>query len=179
MKSKEVKINTILGKGTDFQGDFTAEGSVRIDGNVNGNVKLTGTLIVGAAGIITGDVDTEVAVIGGEVLGNITAGQKVELTSTAKVLGDISTKVIVVDENAIFQGKCDMNQEMPDRRKHRAAASKAVRAGRKSAKAAIQEALKEVAEEEKREDSLSTLQDKFPEVSSSAAVTAASVSDEN
>ena len=83
--------------------------------------------------------------------GNITAPEKAELTASAKVLGDIATKVIVIDEHAVFQGKIDMNQTVPDR-KGKARTAKAVRAGRKSAKAAIAEALKEVEEEEKREN---------------------------
>lgn len=144
-------INTILGKGSDFQGDFTAEGSARIDGNVNGSVKVTGSLIVGSTGIIHGDVEAGSAIIGGEVLGNIAAADKAELTATAKVIGDVATKVIVIDEHAVFQGRCDMNQEGIERKKPAMVRAKAARAGRKSAKAALEEALKEVEEEEKRE----------------------------
>ena len=95
------------------------------------------------------------SMIGGEVTGNITAPEKAELTASAKVLGDIATKVIVIDEHAIFQGKIDMNQTVPDK-KGKAKAAKATRAGRKSAKAAIAEALKEVEEEEKRENQENT-----------------------
>ena len=100
---------------------------------------------------VTGDVQAASVLIGGEVTGNITAPEKAELTASAKVLGDIATKVIVIDEHAVFQGKIDMNQTVPDR-KGKARTAKAVRAGRKSAKAAIAEALKEVEEEEKREN---------------------------
>ena len=76
---------------------------------------------------------------------------KAELTASAQVLGDIVTTVIVIDEHAVFQGKIDMNQTVPDK-KGKIKAAKTVKAGRKSAKAAIAEALKEVAEEEKREN---------------------------
>jgi len=140
-----VKINTILGKESDFQGDFTATGSARLDGSVNGNVNVTGMLIVGAGGNISGGVEAYSAVIGGAVLGDVKVENKLELTSTARILGDIETKVIVIDEGAIFQGKCNMNQEVPESKPRNL--NKAVRSGRKSAKAAIQEALKEVEEE--------------------------------
>lgn len=149
-KNTEVKISTLIGKGCELAGDFTAKGSVRIDGKVDGNVTVTGSLLVGAGGCINGNVSAVAVLIGGEVVGNVEAPEKAELTATAKVLGDISTKVIVIDENAIFQGKVDMNQAVPDR-KSKSAASKAVRAGRKTAKAAIAEALKEVEELESRE----------------------------
>ena len=132
-KNADTKMSTLIGAGAELTGDFTLDGSARIDGKIGGNVTVTGNLI------------------GGEVTGNITAPEKAELTASAKVLGDIATKVIVIDEHAVFQGKIDMNQTVPDR-KGKARTAKAVRAGRKSAKAAIAEALKEVEEEEKREN---------------------------
>lgn len=146
---KEVQISTLIGKGSVLQGDFTVEGSARIDGKVNGNVSVTGTLTVGAAGAIMGDVTALAVIIGGEVQGDVNAPDKAELTETAKVIGNITTSVIVIDENAVFQGKCDMNQQEPDR-KAKARTAKAVKAGKKSAKAALQEALKEVEEEANR-----------------------------
>lgn len=149
-KEKQEAISTIIGIGSEIQGDFAVKGSARIDGKVNGNVTVTGALIVGAAGSILGNLTAESVVIGGEVQGNIEAPEKAELTATARVLGDITTKVIVIDENAVFQGKCDMNQAEPDR-KAKARTARAVKAGRKSAKAAIEEALKEVQEEAARE----------------------------
>jgi len=150
-REKQVQINTLIGKDAELLGDFTAAGSVRIDGKVTGNVTISGTLIIGAGGSIDGSVSAEAVVVGGEVTGDIIAPKKAELTSTAKVLGDITTGVIVIDENAVFQGRCDMNQEIPDK-KLRARNAKAIRNGRKTAKAAIAEALKEVAEEAGKEE---------------------------
>lgn len=147
----DVRINTILGKESEFVGDFVTKGSARIDGSVNGNVKVSGMLIVGVAGFINGSVEAHSTIIGGEVLGNVAVEEKTELTGTARVLGDVITKVIVIDENAVFQGKCNMNQDVPDAKRRKSVVVKAARAGRKSAKAAIQEALKEVEEEERME----------------------------
>ena len=148
-KNKDIKITTLLGKGTDVQGDFSAKGSARIDGKVVGNVTVTGSLVVGAGASIAGNVDAKAVLIGGEVYGNVNAPEKAELTATAKVLGDITTSVIVIDEHAVFQGKCDMNQDAGTK-KSKSGVAKAARAGRKSAKAALAEALKEVQEEEQR-----------------------------
>lgn len=143
---ESVKISSIIGEGTVIEGDYSAKGAVRMDGCINGNVQVTGVLIMGAAGKITGDVTAAGAVIGGELIGNLDAENKVELTGSAKVIGDIRTNAIVIDENAVFQGRCDMNQEVPAGSGRRNA--KAVREGRKSAKEAIQEALKEAEAEE-------------------------------
>lgn len=149
-KDTEIRITTMIGDGVELDGDFSAPGSVRIDGKVNGNVFVAGTLIVGSTGVITGDVTADTVVMGGEIVGNVEAAKRAELTGTAKLLGDITTSVIVIDENAVFQGKCNMNQTVPDR-KVKARNAKAVKESRKSAKAALAEALREVQEAENRE----------------------------
>jgi cytoskeletal protein CcmA (bactofilin family) len=112
---------------------------------------VTGELIVGAEGKIFGDVSAQSVIIGGEVEGNVTAPERVELTSSARLFGDINTTTIVIDEKAVFQGGCNMNQEASSKRPR--LARKVVKEGRKSAKAAIAEALKEVEAENKRESS--------------------------
>jgi cytoskeletal protein CcmA (bactofilin family) len=149
-KEDVVQITTLIGSGSNLTGDFSSPGSARIDGKVDGNVEVAGTLIVGAEGAITGNVKAETVIIGGEVLGNVDVPQKVELTATARVLGDIATMVLVIDEHAVFQGKCNMNQPEPDK-KARAQRAKVIKEGRKSAKAALAEALKEVQEAENQE----------------------------
>lgn len=155
MKGKDtaVKISTLLGNKTELEGDFSAAGSTRIDGTINGNVTIQGTVIIGAEGKVNGNVTADGAVIGGEVLGDVTVTEKLEILATAKILGDITTKILVIDEHAVFQGNCNMNQEIPNvkRTLGRNAAKAAVKAGRKSAKTALEEALKEVKEEKQNE----------------------------
>lgn len=139
-KKSEITITTIIGKDAECNGDFSSGGSVRIDGTVNGNINVAETVILGATGVVNGDIEAKVAVIGGEIIGSINAPEKTELTSTARVLGDIMTKTIIIDENAIFQGSCNMNQDASSKRPK--VAPKAVKEGKKSAKAAIDEALR-------------------------------------
>ncbi len=147
-KNKELIITTLIGKGAECNGDFSAKGSARIDGCVNGNVAVTGTLIVGVTGSINGDITAQAAIIGGEVIGNVTASERTELTQTARLIGDINTEIIVIDEKAVFQGGCNMNRETAGKRPKPAA--KVLRAGKRSAKEAIAEALKEVEEESRQ-----------------------------
>lgn len=148
-KNSEVRITTLLGADAEVKGDFNAAGSVRIDGTINGNVTISGTLIVGAGGSINGNISAYSVMVGGEVTGDIMTKEKTELASTARVFGNISTNVIVIDENAIFQGRCDMRQENSTGAK--TANARAVRAGKRSARDAIEEALREVKEGELRE----------------------------
>lgn len=143
MKKSVAKIGTIIGKGNVINGDFLAKNSVRLDGQIEGNVVVEGLLVIGSAGKITGNVEAAAAIVGGEVTGDIIAPDKIEITETARVIGNLRTNVIVVDEKAIFQGQLDMYQEeMPAKPKRRPMReSKAVK---KTAKDALKEALREV-----------------------------------
>ena len=148
-KSKKVQITTLLGRGTELKGNLNVEGSARIDGRVDGDVTVSGHLIIGTGAVVMGDVKAQSVLIGGEVRGNILSPEKAEIASTAKVLGNIVTGEIVIDEHATFQGKCDMNQTVPYE-KEQENIEKSIRVGKKSAKAAIAEALKEMKQEEAR-----------------------------
>ncbi len=145
-KEETTVIKTILGKGCMVGGEFSCETAARIDGTIEGNVKIAGQLIVGATGIIRGDVEAASIVIGGEIIGNVVAPERAELISTAKLIGDLKTGAIVIDENAIFQGKCDMNQEEAESSVKAKKRKTTGKTAKRSAKAALAEALAEVKE---------------------------------
>ena len=103
------QVGTIIGPGAVIDGPLTTKDSTRIDGTVKGNVTISGALIVGGEGKITGTVSCMNAYVAGEINGNITAPQgKIEISDTGKVIGDITCKGIIIDENAVFHGKCEM-----------------------------------------------------------------------
>lgn len=145
-KEETSEIKTILGKGCMVGGDFTCETAARIDGMVEGHVKVSGQLIVGATGVIHGDVEATSVVIGGEIIGNVIAPERAELITTAKLIGDLKTGAVVIDENAIFQGRCDMNQEEADSATKAKKRKGTAKTAKRSAKAALAEALAEVKE---------------------------------
>lgn len=147
MKHTDKKMTTMIGKNSVVGGNLTVEGAARVDGIVEGSAKVTGILIIGSCGKIQGDVEAHSVVIGGEVNGDVTVQEKTELTSTARVIGDIHTSVIVIDEKATFQGKCDMNIATGKSKKRTVKERKV----KKSAKDALKEALKEVSEENETE----------------------------
>ena len=122
------QVGTIIGPGAVLDGPLTTKDSTRIDGTVKGNVTISGALIVGQEGKITGTISAMNAYIAGEVTGNITAPQgKVEISDTGKVIGDITCKGIIIDENAVFSGQCDMTgveRNSAEVAKERAAADK-------------------------------------------------------
>ena len=122
------QVGTIIGPGAVLDGPLTTKDSTRIDGTVKGNVTISGALIVGQEGKITGTVSAMNAYIAGEVTGNISAPQgKVEISDTGKVIGNVTCKGIIIDENAVFSGQCDMTgveRNSAEVAKERAAADK-------------------------------------------------------
>jgi cytoskeletal protein CcmA (bactofilin family) len=111
---KPGELSTILGRGALIQGDLRVEHSLRVDGKVNGDVTSTDTLIVGAEGEITGQVSAKNLILGGKVFGSLVAPGRTVLESKSEFQGDIKTSKLVIDEGAIFDGKCSMTNGSKD-----------------------------------------------------------------
>ncbi len=101
-------MNTIIGKDSIIEGTVEIQGGLRVDGIVRGRISATESLAVGDSGRIEADLVVKVAVIGGKVMGNIFAQDKIELQSESVVEGDITTRNLIVEEGAIFHGRCNM-----------------------------------------------------------------------
>jgi cytoskeletal protein CcmA (bactofilin family) len=110
---QEGRINSILGKGCKFKGTIEVEGTLRIDSEFEGVVNCPETLVVGKTGVVKAEINVKNAVIGGKVVGNINATNKIELQSGSHIEGDINTHRLVIDEGVFFEGSCKMGSEMP------------------------------------------------------------------
>jgi cytoskeletal protein CcmA (bactofilin family) len=99
---------TLLGKGVDFKGVVSFDGTVRIDGHVDGEIYITGTLIVGEHAVIEGIVSAGVLMNSGKINGTITAIEKIHILKPGVLVGDIRTPVIAIEEGSRFHGMCDM-----------------------------------------------------------------------
>ncbi len=149
MKNQKLNITTLIGKGAVMEGDFAAPGCVRIDGRINGNVNVEGTVVVGTCGEIKGNVKCAGLIVGGDIEGNIIAPERAELASTARVIGDIHTGNIIIDENAIFQGKCVMSEEgVPARSKDNFSRKMKEKKDQKQAESEVKDALENAKENE-------------------------------
>jgi cytoskeletal protein CcmA (bactofilin family) len=103
--------NTIQ-SGTSISGEVVSEGSIRIDGKLDGSLRTKGKLVIGSSGIITGDVICENANIEGKINGKIEVSEMLILKQSAFIEGDINTKKLVVEEGAIFNGKISMGKNL-------------------------------------------------------------------
>ncbi len=103
-------IRTLIGEGCVFEGNITLSDSTRIDGNVKGNIKSSGVLVLGEKGLVEGDITAEEVVVYGSIVGNVKS-KRIEVKRGATVDGDISTEILVIEEGAVYNGKCSMNSE--------------------------------------------------------------------
>ncbi|MEA3408902.1 MAG: polymer-forming cytoskeletal protein [Candidatus Eisenbacteria bacterium] len=101
-------MNTIIGEGTILKGDVKVEGSIQVDGEFEGTIDATDTLVVGESGKVDGDVTVANAAIGGRMYGNVFASGKIELQRGSQLLGDIKTRGLVIEDGVVFQGNCQM-----------------------------------------------------------------------
>jgi len=106
-ESKE-EIIAFLGKGTEFEGKLTFEGTVRIDGKFSGEIFTKGVLIFGESSQIEAEVEANKVVISGEIRGNVNAATRVEIHTPGKVYGNIKSPVLVIDDGVVFEGNCQM-----------------------------------------------------------------------
>jgi cytoskeletal protein CcmA (bactofilin family) len=107
----EGNLNSILGPGCKVKGTIDLKGTLRVDGDFDGEVKCPETLIIGKSGVVKANVTVKNAVIGGKLVGNIKATNKIELQTGSHVEGDISTSRLVIDEGVFFEGACRMGSE--------------------------------------------------------------------
>ncbi len=111
---QEGRLNSILGKGCKFKGTIEVEGTLRIDSEFEGVVNCPDTLVVGKTGIVKAEINVKNAIIGGKVVGNINATNKIELQSGSHIEGDIQTHRLVIDEGVFFEGSCKMGGRAED-----------------------------------------------------------------
>lgn len=103
-------VNTLVGRGSHFEGKMTFDGTVRIDGSFRGEIVSDDTLIVGETAQMEATLDVGRVIIYGAVYGNVTARDAVELHHPGRLVGNIISPRLIVDEGATFDGHCRMSE---------------------------------------------------------------------
>ena len=107
------EITTLLGRGSEFEGKLTFEGTVRIDGKLSGEIFSEDVLVVGEGAMVNAEIDVGVIIVEGNVTGNIRAKRAVELHAPARVKGNIETPSLYIDKGVIFEGFSKMENIHP------------------------------------------------------------------
>jgi len=104
----EAKVNALLGKGSEFEGKLSFEGTVRIDGVMKGEIRSKDKLVIGQGARVEAEIEVGSAEISGEIEGNVTASSRLELKTPARIKGNITTPVLIIEEGVTFDGNCSM-----------------------------------------------------------------------
>jgi cytoskeletal protein CcmA (bactofilin family) len=102
---------TYLDKGCKISGKLFFEGPVKIDGQVDGQIDANDSVFIGDSAVVTAQIKAASVAVAGKVSGDIIATKRVEIRPSAKVLGNLTTTVLVVHEGAVFEGHCVMQAE--------------------------------------------------------------------
>ncbi len=102
---------TILGPDAVFKGELSFEKGMRIQGRVEGKINTPGRLHIAKEAKVAADVDAGAIIVEGEVKGNLTASERIELKSSARYEGDLACSKLTVDEGATFSGHVHVGPE--------------------------------------------------------------------
>lgn len=106
------KIETIIGPNAHFRGDIQSDGGVRVDGILEGNIDITGNLVIGEGAKLIGDeIKANNISISGAVKGNI-SGNRVEILETGRVWGDLTINSLLLNEGAYLRGQTTMHGDI-------------------------------------------------------------------
>ena len=102
-------IETVIGKNTKIQGEVSGTGNLRIDGEIEGELKLSGSVIVGETGMVTGNVSARSLDVSGTVHGNAQTEEGLTIHTTGQLIGDVKVNAFQIEDGGIFKGRSEMN----------------------------------------------------------------------
>jgi cytoskeletal protein CcmA (bactofilin family) len=103
------EASAYLDKDAKISGKLQFQGSVRIDGEVDGEISANDTVVIGEASAVTAQLRAPYIVIIGKITGEVIAAKRLEIHPGAKVFGNLTTPVLVVHDGALLEGHCTMN----------------------------------------------------------------------
>lgn len=109
-------LNGFLDEGSHLDGELRFEDTFRVDGRLSGKVVSEGDLVVGDRGQVSGEIAVGRLFVSGEVRGMVHAARRIEVSVGGRLLADVSTPALVLEEGAIFEGQCSMSRREGERR---------------------------------------------------------------
>ena len=99
---------TLISSGTTIKGDISSNSDLRIDGSINGNIHSSAKIVIGANGVVEGDIFGTQADIVGKVSGNIRTKELLQLRGDSVVIGNLYAGKLQIEPTATFNGQCHM-----------------------------------------------------------------------
>ena len=111
--SETSESTSVLGRGARVRGRVSGDGDLRVEGQIEGGVTLSGELAIDETGSITGDIDAASVTIAGVLLGNVVAHGAVMIRAGARVEGNMGGAEVSLDEGASFVGRIEAEFDLP------------------------------------------------------------------
>ena len=108
MKKEDGQIKAYMGQDTVFNGSLNFDGTVRIDGNFEGQVFTDDTLIIGESGHLIAEISAGTIICMGRVEGTLMASKKVEIHANSRVIGNIKSPALYIELGGVLDGTCEM-----------------------------------------------------------------------
>ena len=102
---------THIAPGSRIQGQLSGPTELLVEGEIEGEIRVDATVMIGTEGVVQGPVTAHVVRIGGRVFGNVTASERIEVAPSGSVEGDVAAPRIVIAEGAFFKGRVEMMTE--------------------------------------------------------------------
>lgn len=104
------RVTSVLGSGISWKGSISGSGGVRVEGTFEGEISLRGMLVIGETGRVTCElVKANIVIVAGGLQGSVTA-EKVEIRSTGRIWGDVTTAAFATEEGAFLRGQIRMEE---------------------------------------------------------------------
>ncbi len=100
-----------LDSGSKISGKLYFDAPARVDGHVEGEISAKESLTIGESAVVTAQIRAASVIVAGKVSGDITATHRIEIRPSAKVLGNLTSPTLVIQEGAFFEGTCAMELE--------------------------------------------------------------------
>ena len=102
-------IETIIGRGTIIKGNLEGSGNIRIDGDIDGDVSVTGNMVIGESGNVQGNIKADSLTVGGTIKGNADCDGNLCIQAKGQLIGDIRARSLNIAEGGIFKGRSEMD----------------------------------------------------------------------
>jgi cytoskeletal protein CcmA (bactofilin family) len=109
--NSNLAATSVIDHGCEAHGRLAFIGTVAMNGKFRGELFSADTLLLGKEGDVEAEVQVAVGIISGQVKGNITGRERIELSRTARIFGNIVTPVLVLEEGAVFDGQCKTSRQ--------------------------------------------------------------------
>jgi cytoskeletal protein CcmA (bactofilin family) len=111
--AKTSVTGTVIAEGSEVEGKFTFTGTATVNGRLRGEIISNDSLVVGEKGVVNASIRAGIVHISGEVVGDVSAAERLELHDRCRVYGDVEAPIVIIEEGALLEGQCRMGRSRP------------------------------------------------------------------